>query len=288
MIDRGVDVVAAPVPARRPRFGARLVSGAARLWARSNFNRRQTLAKIANRRLWRPATYPPVKMGSLALLRADAPSLSPPWPSISRSALSGVAGRTGWSMAADWLTEFGLSGCYLLPAAADRHRRQPDRLVEVDAAGACWRSTTGRACRSSCSSASAFPASWCTFLKHFIGRARPIHFAEQGAFAFAPLHRQRQLCQHALRPQLHGRIGRDDPGSAVSVDRDIVVIPLALAVGTSRIVLFSHYPSDVVAGLAFGSATTLLTAFVFMRLGYVFRPGPGGLPVRRRSFGVFW
>lgn len=284
MVDRGVDVVAAPVLARRPGFGARLAGGAARLLARSNFNRRQTLAKIANRRLWRPATYPSVKwaawlcyaltMIGLAALALDRPV--------------GFFGRR-WPAelveVADWLSEFGLSGFYLIPAA----------LIGVAVNLTDWAKLTGRRLlviyNWTCLSlfvliGVGIPGLLGTFLKHFIGRARPNHFADQGAFSFQPF----SGSSFAGMPSGHSCT----VGSVATIlvllfpSTRYVVIPLALAVGTSRIILFSHYPSDVIAGLAFGSGLTLLTAFVFMRLGYVFRPGPAGLPVRRRSFSAFW
>lgn len=285
MIDRGLDVVEAPVPGRRPGFGARFVGGALKLWARSNFNRRQTLAKIANRRLWRPATYPSVKWVAwlcytltivvLAALALDQPV--------------GFFGRR-WPAelvdAADWLTEFGLSGFYLIPAA----------VVGIVVNLTDWAKFTGRRLlvlyNWTCLSlfvliGVGIPGLAVTFFKHFIGRARPNHFAEQGAFSFQPFTGSSSF---AGMPSGHSCT----VGSVAIIvvllfpSTRYVVIPLALAVATSRIILFSHYPSDVIAGLALGSALALLTAFVFMRLGYVFRPGPAGLPVRRRSFRVFW
>jgi membrane-associated phospholipid phosphatase len=285
MIDRGVDVVAAPDLARRQSFGARLVGGAAKLWARSNFNRRQTLAKIANRRLWRPATYPPVKWAAWLCYALTAIALV----ALALDQPVGYFGRR-WPAelveVADWLTEFGLSGFYLIPAA----------LIGIAVNLTDWAKFTGRRLlvlyNWTCLSlfvliGVGIPGLMVTFLKHFIGRARPTHFAEHGAFAFEPFTGSSSF---ASMPSGHSCT----VGSVATIlvllfpSTRYVVIPLALAVGTSRIILFSHYPSDVIAGLALGSALALLTAFVFMRLGYIFRPGQAGLPVRRRAFGVFW
>jgi len=58
----------------------------------------------------------------------------------------------------------------------------------------------------------------------------------------------------------------------------VVVWPLALAIGVSRVMVNAHRVSDVTAGLAFGAWGTLFVALWFARRGRLFRLSPSGLP----------
>lgn len=285
MIDKGVDTVDAPKAARRPGIVMRVLAGAGALWSRSNANRRQTLAKIANRRVWRPAYYPSFDWLAWLCYAAAAVGLA----ALILDQPVGSYGRR-WSpelvRVADVLTDVGLSGWYLIPAA----------LMGIAVNLTDWARFTGRRLLAlynwTCLSllfliGVGIPGLTITFLKHFIGRARPNHFAEEGAFFLQPLVGSASF---ASMPSGHSCT----MGSVATIivllfpSTRYVVIPAAIAIASTRVVLFSHYPSDVLAGLAIGAGMTLLIAFVFMRLGYVFRPGPDGFPVRKRSFSVFW
>ena len=52
----------------------------------------------------------------------------------------------------------------------------------------------------------------------------------------------------------------------------------------TRVMVGAHYPSDVIAGLAFGAWFSLLTAIVFARCGLLFKLAPDGWPLSKRLF----
>jgi membrane-associated phospholipid phosphatase len=79
-----------------------------------------------------------------------------------------------------------------------------------------------------------------TIVKRIIGRGRPVHFADAGIASFHPF---------------------SDASWAILFPRMTVpAVLIALAVGASRVIVGAHYPSDVIAGLVFGSAFTVLMA----------------------------
>ena len=57
---------------------------------------------------------------------------------------------------------------------------------------------------------------------------------------------------------------------------------MAIWIAATRAIVGAHYPSDIVAGLAFGFAATVLTAIVFARLGYIFQAEADG-PARGQA-----
>ncbi len=122
-----------------------------------------------------------------------------------------------------------------------------------------------------------------TVIKQIVGRARPGLFAELGRAYFQPF---TWGTDFESFPSGHSTtVGSIAMAIVLLVPQSrVIVVPVAVAIASSRIVLGSHYPSDVVAGLALGGATTLVTALVFARLGYLFRQRSDGLPVRRKSF----
>lgn len=62
----------------------------------------------------------------------------------------------------------------------------------------------------------------------------------------------------------------------------VVVWPLAIAIGISRVMVNAHRVSDVVAGLSFGAWGALFVALWFARRGRVFRLSETGLPLPLR------
>ncbi|SCM74543.1 Glycosyl transferase (modular protein) [uncultured Pleomorphomonas sp.] len=62
----------------------------------------------------------------------------------------------------------------------------------------------------------------------------------------------------------------------------VVVWPLAIAIGASRVMVNAHRISDVVAGLSFGAWGTLFVATWFARRGRLFRLSESGLPLPLR------
>lgn len=264
---------------------ARLSHYPAMLARRSTANRRQTMAKIAHRRLWRPATYPRFDWATwlgcaVAVIAIMAVVFDPPVGSFGRR------WPTGLTEFAEAVTRIGLSGWYLIPAAViglivnltDWSKLRGRRLLRLYN----WTSLSIFVLLSV-----GIPGLVGTFLKHFIGRARPLHFAEYGAFSLHPL---TGSASFASMPSGHSCT----LGSLAMIlillfpASRFVVIPVALVLATTRVVLFSHYPSDVAVGLALGASVTLLVALVFARLGYMFHASADGLPTRRKSFSVFW
>lgn len=112
-------------------------------------------------------------------------------------------------------------------------------------------------------------------LKYAIGMPRPSLGADATAvrFAFDP--------DYASFPSGHATTAAA-LAMALTVLKPrlgLLVWPLALLVGASRMVVGAHHLSDVVAGLALGGFGTLLVAAIFARYGHGFVPGTG--PVAR-------
>lgn len=272
-------------PSRPPRIGTSVLRFTRQIVARSAHNRHQTLALMARRRLWRPALYPRLDWlawlcYSAALVAVVAMVIDVPVGSFGRR-------WPEWLVhICDTATKVGLSGWYLFPAAficivvnlLDWSKRRGWRLLVLynwTNLGVFVLLSVG------------VPGLIATFFKHFIGRARPFYFAEMGAFSFEPFAGSSSF---ASMPSGHSTT----VGSLAAIlvllvpASRFVVIPLALGLAMTRVVLYSHYPSDVVAGLALGSGCTVLVALVFARLGYIFTARDAGLPTRRNSFSVFW
>lgn len=120
-------------------------------------------------------------------------------------------------------------------------------------------------------------------VKRIIGRARPRHFEEHGALAFDPFATD---ASWASFPSGHSSVVGAVAGVLVLLwpASRWVVLPAAIWIATTRIIVGAHYPSDVVAGFAFGFAWTVGTALVFARLNYLFMRDATGWPRVRPSF----
>lgn len=119
-------------------------------------------------------------------------------------------------------------------------------------------------------------------LKRIIGRARPQHFEQYGAFSFDPFAVD---ASWASFPSGHsatiGAVGGALllfwPGARG------IILPVTMVLAATRIVVGAHYPSDVVVGYAFGFVFAVFSGALFARLGYLFECRPGHLPIRKKS-----
>lgn len=180
------------------------------------------------------------------------------------------------------ITDFGLSGPYLIPLA----------IFLVWTATVDWPSFSRRA-RLHLFNATA--SAWYVFvaiagsgllttvLKQLFGRARPKLSGELGAFHFDPFTLD---ASHLSFPSGHATtVGAVCFCIAILFPRlRIAAIVAALWFGFSRIVVGAHHPSDVVAGLLVGGWFAYWVAIRFGKAGLVFLLPEGQMPQRRRSF----
>ncbi|WP_187968426.1 phosphatase PAP2 family protein [Aquibium microcysteis] len=180
------------------------------------------------------------------------------------------------------ITDFGLSGPYLIPLA----------LFLVWTATVDWPAFSRRA-RLHLFNATA--AAWYAFLsiagsgllttvlKQMFGRARPKLAGELGAFHFDPFTLD---AAYLSFPSGHATtVGAVCFCAAILFPRlRLAAILAALWFGFSRIVVGAHHPSDVVAGLLIGGWFSYWVAIRFGKAGLVFLLPEGRLPLRRRSF----
>lgn len=183
---------------------------------------------------------------------------------------------------ADVLTGLGLGGWYIVPSV----------LCLLAVGLVDWRALSNRSLL--------LVANWTGFaayvlastalsglavnvLKYGIGRARPLHFAELGAFSLHPFAFEASF---ASMPSGHSTtMGAMFAVVLLCFPRwRHVALACTLAIAATRVFVGAHYPSDVVAGLGLGFACAVLLAVLFARLGFVFRQGQAGLPVVRTTF----
>ncbi|GEO85827.1 MULTISPECIES: lipid A 1-phosphatase LpxE [Alphaproteobacteria] len=116
-------------------------------------------------------------------------------------------------------------------------------------------------------------------IKRVIGRARPGQFDDWGSFGFSPFAGSR----FESFPSGHATtVGAIFMMLILLLPRfRLAFILLALWMGFSRVMVGAHYPSDVIAGLAYGAWFSLLLANIFARYRLVFMPDAKGWPTPR-------
>ncbi len=117
-------------------------------------------------------------------------------------------------------------------------------------------------------------------VKRIIGRARPVHFHDWGAFGFSPFNGHASFESF---PSGHATtIGAFFAALAFLFPRyRFVFAACALWLASTRVMIGAHYPSDVIAGLALGGWFSFMLAIVYSRYGLIFRIGDGGWPMPR-------
>jgi len=125
-------------------------------------------------------------------------------------------------------------------------------------------------------------------LKRLIGRARPMHYEEYGAFYFQPF----SDASFASFPSGHSTTSGAIFAAVAIFFPNLRYVALVLAVwlAFSRVLVGAHYPSDVVAGVAFGAWYAYFSALYFARYDILFTTDENGWPVRRRGHELvrFW
>ncbi|MER8462470.1 phosphatase PAP2 family protein [Mesorhizobium sp. M1409] len=248
---------------------------------RSLDNFRDTM-RIAKRRFAvRPARYPNilwsvwvlvwVLLTAAAFVRLDTPAgmLHGQWS----AKFAGLA---------DFFTQFGLGGWYLIPSA----------LLLVAANLTDWRSLSRRSLMLvynwTCLAflvlgAAGLSGLAVNVLKYAIGRARPLYFGDFGVLALRPFAFDARF---AGFPSGHATTMGAVFGVALLLfpRRWYIALAITACIASTRVFVGAHYPSDTVAGFGLGCAFAIACGLVFARLGFIFRPMPSGLPVRKKTF----
>jgi membrane-associated phospholipid phosphatase len=251
---------------------------------RSLDNFRDTM-QIAKRRFAvRPARYPNILwsvwvlvwilLTAAAFVRLDTPAgmLRDQW-------------SPGFVHLADFFTQFGLGGWYLIPSV----------LLLVAANLTDWRSLSRRslmlAYNWTCLAflvlgAAGLSGLAVNVLKYAIGRARPMYFNEFGVLSLHPFAFNARF---AGFPSGHATTMGAMFGIALLLfpRRWYIALAITACIASTRVFVGAHYPSDTVAGFGLGCAFALACGLVFARLGFIFRPMPSGLPVRKKTFWLF-
>jgi undecaprenyl-diphosphatase len=117
-------------------------------------------------------------------------------------------------------------------------------------------------------------------LKQFIGRTRPVLLPDEGPLSFRPF-----MFDYAYQgfPSGHSQVMGALAVTAILVAPrfSVVVVVPCLLIAASRVVVGAHYPSDVLAGLAFGAGFAWLYALALARAGIGFTLLESGMVVAR-------
>lgn len=116
-----------------------------------------------------------------------------------------------------------------------------------------------------------------TVLKRWIGRVRP---SELGHWAYQPLSWRSEYASLPSGHTITAFAALVAIGAVWPTARPVLWV-YALLVGVSRVVVSAHFPSDVIAGAAFGAFGAILVREWFASRGLAFTAGPDGV-VRAR------
>jgi membrane-associated phospholipid phosphatase len=248
---------------------------------RSLNNFRDTMQIAKKRFAVRPARYPNILwsvwglvwilLTGAAFVRLDTPAgmLRDQW-------------SPGFVHLADFFTQFGLGGWYLIPSA----------LLLVAANLTDWRSLSRRSLMLAYNwtclaflvlSAVGLSGLTVNVLKYAIGRARPMYFNDFGVLSLHPFAFDARF---AGFPSGHATTMGAVFGIALLLfpRRWYIALAITACIASTRVFVGAHYPSDTVAGFGLGCAFALACGLVFARLGFIFRPTTSGLPVRKATF----
>jgi membrane-associated phospholipid phosphatase len=248
---------------------------------RSLNNFRDTMQIAKKRFAVRPARYPNILwsvwgmvwilLTAAAFVRLDTPAglLRDQW-------------SPGFVHLADFFTQFGLGGWYLIPSA----------LLLVAANLTDWRSLSRRSLMLAYNwtclaflvlSAVGLSGLTVNVLKYAIGRARPMYFNDFGVLSLHPFAFDARF---AGFPSGHATTMGAVFGIALLLfpRRWYIALAITTCIASTRVFVGAHYPSDTVAGFGLGCAFALACGLVFARLGFIFRPTASGLPVRKPTF----
>ncbi|NVO17860.1 MAG: phosphatase PAP2 family protein [Rhodoplanes sp.] len=184
------------------------------------------------------------------------------------------------------VTDFGRSGWILIPAAglilwlAALLRPSLDRVSRAVLAAVVVRLGFVFV-------AVGLPGLVATILKRWIGRLRP---SELGPYVYAPLSWRSEYASLPSGHTVTSFAALVAIGAVWPAARPVMWI-YALSIALSRILVSAHFPSDVLAGAAFGAFGAILVRewFAARRLGFVATPdggvralpGPSGAQVLR-------
>lgn len=248
---------------------------------RSLDNFRDTMRIASKRFAVRPASYPNILwpvwglvwvfLTAAAFVRLDTPAgmLRDQW-------------SPGFVHLADFFTQFGLGGWYLIPSA----------LLLVAANLTDWRGLSRRSLMLAYNwtclaflvlSAVGLSGLTVNVLKYAIGRARPLYFHDFGVLSLHPFAFNARF---AGFPSGHATTMGAVFGVAVLLfpRRWYIALAITACIASTRVFVGAHYPSDTVVGFGLGCAFALASGLVFARLGFIFRPTGSGLPVRKETF----
>ena len=252
---------------------------------RSFDNFRDTMQIAKKRFAVRPATYPNIPwpvwglvwvfLTAAAFVRLDTPAgmLRDQW-------------SPGFVRLADFFTQFGLGGWYLVPSV----------LLLVVANLTDWRSLSRRSLMLvynwTCLaflvlSAVGLSGLTVNLLKYAIGRARPVYFHDFGVLSLHPFAFDARF---AGFPSGHATTMGAIFGIALLLlpKRWYIALVITACIASTRVFVGAHYPSDTVAGFGLGCAFAVVSALVFARLGFIFRQTSARLPVRKETFRLGW
>lgn len=192
-------------------------------------------------------------------------------------------------LAAEWLSDFGRSGWFLFPLGAmlavialvaTTARTHLAQLVLASIAVRCGFLFT----------AIAVPGLVGTLAKRLIGRSRPQSFATGDPFAYWPLVWR---SEYASLPSGHANTAF---AALIAIGAlwprlRPLMWAYAVLIAASRVIVFAHFPSDVVAGAVLGAVGAVLVRdwFAARRLGFTIAadgrvqpfPGPSLARIKR-------